>query len=475
MKLKIDYRKTSITLVILSAFLYFAIEGPLERNDLHQNISTIENEFFAPKLVTDFVKSTTKESGLISEGKSYVLGEYGLVRAIPKKVVKASGMISFSNNMGESLHNKEWAEAMSKRLKASHEDAEIVIKMQEELCYAEIYQSGRLSSLYFENMMHNTVQGFSGPIYMGMETSLGGSLREVSYITSKETESYLRKILRSGYLDQYQGLSLEETAQTIDAISGATITTRAMAEGVTEAFHTTAPQILASYYDKNIEAFSVKAELTYWWIFNLFVIACIFGYAMIPQIKKTKKNRLFVSLFTMAYIGFGMNSSFTYITFLMPFMGTELSLFLALYALLTLFSAIWGKNAYCSYVCPFGAAQMLTLKYSPFKSKKLIITNKQAEYIRYAITVVLFGGFVYGYKKFGNFELFPDLFSMELSSYWLYISIAFVIISMRFPMLWCRMACPTGCVLDSLKMASEGKLKKTKTKKINQKPKVVRA
>lgn len=466
-QLKIDYRKSILTIIIFGAFGYFTYFGPLDRNDLRENISTIENEFFAPKLVADFARKHTVDAGMISEGKSYVLGEYGMVRPIAKKRTKEAGMISFHSEMGTSLHNKEWAKNIAERLKKKYEEeAEIVVKMKGDLCYAEIYKGGRLQSLYFENMLHNTVQGFSGPIYMGMEMTLGGVLEEVFYITSKETESYLRKVLRSSYLGQYQNLNTRNSDHLIDAISGATITTKAMADGVTEAFEVTAPQILATYYDYDLEIFNVKAALTYWWIVHITVIGAIFLFAMLPQIKKTKNTRLAVSIFTMAYIGFGMNASFTYITYLMPFMGTEVSLFLSIYALMTLLAAIWGKNAYCSYVCPFGAAQMISLKYSPFKSKKLFITNKQAEYIRYALTLVLFIGFVYGYKEFGNYELFPDLFSTELSSYWFYISIVFIGISVKYPMLWCRVACPTGCVLDGLKDLSSIKKAKKKGQKI---------
>ncbi|WP_044206294.1 FMN-binding protein [Flammeovirga sp. OC4] len=466
-QLKIDYRKSILTLLVFGVFGFFAYYGPLERSDLNEHISTIENEFFAPKLVTDFAVKHTVQAGMISEGKSYVLGEYGMVRPIAKKRTKEAGMLSFHSGMGESLHNKEWAKNIAERLKEKYEDdAEVVVKMKGDLCYAEIYQSGKLKSLYFENMLHNTVQGFSGPIYLGMEMTLGGMLEEVTYITSKETESYLRKVLRSSYLEQYHHLSTRNDDHIIDAVSGATITTKAMADGVTEAFAVTAPQVLSTYYDYDLDGFQVKAELTYWWIVHIIVIGAIFLFAMLPQIKKTKKTRLAVSIFTMAYIGFGMNSSFTYITYLMPFMGTEVSLFLSIYALMTLLSAIWGKNAYCSYVCPFGAAQMISLKYSPFKSKKLFITNKQAEYIRYALTIVLFGGFVYGYKEFGNYELFPDLFSTELSSYWFYVSLAFIGISIKYPMLWCRVACPTGCVLDGLKELSTVKNTKKTGKKI---------
>lgn len=463
-RLKIDKRKSIITVIILSVFGFFAYNGPLENNNQLQHIEVIENEYFAPQLVTDIVRERTKHSGMISSEKSYVLGEYGMVNARKEQTYKEAGLLSFTSDMGESLHNEKWAEDIAKQLEAKYgEDADVVVKMKGDLCYAEIYQRNKLQSLYFENRLNNTVMGFSGPIYLGIEMSLSGVMEEVFYLTSKETESYLRKVLRSTYLDQYKGLAIHSDPYTIDAISGATITTRAMAESVTEAFEVTAPQILDTYYDFDLGEFKVDAKLTYWWIAHIAFIFAVFLYAMLPQIKKTKKSRLVVSLLTLAYIGFGLNSSFTYITYLMPFMGTEISLFLAIYALLTLLGAIWGKNAYCSYVCPFGAAQMVSLKYSPFKSKKLFITNKQAEYIRYALTVFLFGGFVMGYKTFGNYELFPDLFSTEISSYWFYVAILFVVISLKYPMLWCRVACPTGCVLDAVKDVSEKRFSKSAT------------
>jgi NosR/NirI family nitrous oxide reductase transcriptional regulator len=332
-KLKIDYKKSGITTVVFLVFGIFAYFGPLEREDLHTNIATIENEYFTPKLVSDFTQKRTQESGLILAGTNYVAGEYGLIKPVVQKRTKSSGMVSFRSEMGSSLHNEKWGNAISDRLEKKYgDDREIVVKMKGEFCYAEIYNQSGLASLYFENRIHNTVQGFSGPIFMGMEMSLGGELQEVSYITSKETESYLRKVLRSSYLKQYKGLQTKDADHQIDAVSGATITTKAMAEGVTESFTMTATQLLATYYDYDLGGFQVHAKLTYWWIVHILIILGVFLFAMLPQIKKTKNSRLFMSLFTLMYIGFGMNTSFTYITFLMPFMGTEVSLFLGLFA-----------------------------------------------------------------------------------------------------------------------------------------------
>ena len=72
-----------------------------------------------------------------------------------------------------------------------------------------------------------------------------------------------------------------------------------------------------------------------------------------------------------------MNSSFTYVSFLHPFLGTTVSTFVALYALFTLLGAIWGKNVYCKYVCPFGHAQRLSLQLSKKRFLCKIFYSKQ--------------------------------------------------------------------------------------------------
>ncbi|GAA4845649.1 FMN-binding protein [Algivirga pacifica] len=457
--LRIDYRKSLITVTILGVFVFFGINGSINEQTEALHFETLENEFFPAKLVLPNEKMVVSH-GILSTGNHGIKLEYGLLTP-GKKEQDAFGLLSSGKEVS-SLHDNEWAETMEQRLfSILGAEATFEVMQQEEFCFAEIYEKGRLVNLYVENYAHNKVQGYAGPIYVGAFLDLRGEIEEVRYLTSKETESYLRKISRSGYYEQYKGIALEEESAQVDAISGATITTKAVAESVTDMIGVYAPH-LDVYYASGLDAFLVKAELTYIWIIHLLFMVLIVLLTSLPQIKKTKRMRLWIALASLGYLGFTLNSSFTYITYLQPFMGTELSLFMAGYALLTLLGAIWGKNIYCIYICPFGAAQIISLRYSPFKNKKLIITNKQAEYIRYGLTLVLIAGFVMGYRDFGSFELFPDLFGLDYTSYWFFLAVFFVVISMRFPMLWCRVTCPTGCVLDTLQKISEASKSKNK-------------
>ncbi|MDP6675541.1 MAG: 4Fe-4S binding protein, partial [Gammaproteobacteria bacterium] len=65
---------------------------------------------------------------------------------------------------------------------------------------------------------------------------------------------------------------------------------------------------------------------------------------------------------------------------------------------------------------------------------------------------------VSGLPDWGSFELFPDLFGLEiLESQWFWLSLAAVLVSAYYPMLWCRMLCPTGAVLDGITFMAKSK------------------
>ena len=151
------------------------------------------------------------------------------------------------------------------------------------------------------------------------------------------------------------------------------------------------------------------------------------------------------------YIGFFLNNSFTYITFIHPFLGTTVSSFMGLYALMVLLGAIWGKNTYCKYVCPFGNVQRLLIHLNPIKtSRKFFIPNKWVKRIRAALTVILFSGILLGLRSWSNFELFPDLFGLSVLSVWFIVSVVTVLATLIYPMIWCRLLCPTGAILDGI-------------------------
>jgi NosR/NirI family nitrous oxide reductase transcriptional regulator len=113
-------------------------------------------------------------------------------------------------------------------------------------------------------------------------------------------------------------------------------------------------------------------------------------------------------------------------------------------------SAIWDGNSYCRYICPYGNVQRLLVRVMPWRGR-LPVSNRVLELVRWGIAIALVIGIGSGLRDWGSFELFPDLFGVEvLDSPWFWLSLAAVLASGYFPMLWCRVLCPTGAVLDGI-------------------------
>ena len=81
-------------------------------------------------------------------------------------------------------------------------------------------------------------QGYSGKINMLVGVDPQGKVSGVKILNHRETPGLGANIVKSGFLKQFKGKSLKdpiEPKQDIDAITGATISSRAVCKGVKEA------------------------------------------------------------------------------------------------------------------------------------------------------------------------------------------------------------------------------------------------
>ncbi len=207
-----------------------------------------------------------------------------------------------------------------------------------------------------------------------------------------------------------------------------------------------------------IRKFETKAELNWMWIPHISIIFILFLYAFQKKLRKSKRFVLLTSLASLLFIGFYLNESFTYVTFIHPFIGTSLSSFMGIYALFVLLGAIWGKNTYCKYICPYGNIQRLQLKIWKGATRKFFISNNWVKRIRFFITLMLITGILAGMRNLSHLEPFPYVFGFEIQSLWFFLfAIAGLLVNWVYPMIWCRLLCPTGSVLDTLSIVSSSK------------------
>ncbi len=438
-------KKVLATLIVGAFFLFFWLNGPLHFTEVLAHLEVEETPYSKSKFV-----GTKKESEHFKEvGAVEVEGHGWSLVNDEAKEKKAFKMLS-SKEEDNRIAQQE-LESITKHVKQLFSNS---IKTEGHLAEFGPFLSIRYEDedfLYLETQHNlNHIRGYGGPIQLGVLIDADGNIKQVQHVSSKETVSYLEKVQRRGYYEQFTEVPLEKKHQ-IDAVSGATLTTEAIAETTTSLIDLYHPEIEEYYEDLNSSSFYIIAKNTLWWVLHIVVIALLFIYGFQKKYKKSKRDIQILSFVSVLYIGFFMNNSFTYISFLHPFLGTSVSSLIALYSLFSLLGAIWGKNLYCKYVCPYGHLQRVALNLSKNKfSKKFFISNKWVKRIRDGIAIILITGVLLGMRSWGNFEVFPDIFGLEFISFWFGVSLLLVLVNIRYPFIWCRIACPTGAVLDKI-------------------------
>ncbi len=444
----IPIKKALATTVVGAFFLFFWINGPLQFTEVLAHLDQEETPYSTPKIIGEV--HGIKSFGEIGEVETHGDGWQLLHKNHKKEANLGTGIISFEQEA--LIFSEEHAEVLenhvSQLLKGK---LAITHHTNEALLYLHIKSENEIYYYLESAPIIKHIKGYAGPINVGILLNQKGEIEQIQHVSSKETESYLTKIQKAGFYHAFIGLPIEDY-HAIDAVSGATLTTVSIAQTTTEITQLLGNDFTETLHnDLLVSSFEVEALNTFTWIIHILLIAVLFTYGIQKKYKKSKRDIRILSMVSVLYIGFFMNSSFTYVSFIHPFLGTALSPLIAFYALFSLLGAVWGHNIYCSYVCPFGHAQRLALQLSNKRfTSKFFLSNKVVSHIRNAITLLLIIGILLGIRSWGNFELFPDLFGMAFNSLWFGISLVILLINFRYPFIWCRIACPTGAVLDGI-------------------------
>lgn len=429
----------SAIVLVLAAVVYLT---PEQRTSEPLN-SDPDNDFGSHIIGEDSPEDHTDAYGSIETDETKTHG-YGYISSRQEEIT-GFGLIEFESRLNDT--------AIVSSLKSRFSTSDVKVYNNSGILYALINGD----HIYIDNKDVTEVKGFNGAINLALVIDTKGVVDSVLYLSSEETSSYMNKLFRAEYFSRYSNLQMDRQ-HTIDAVVGATITSVATAKAVNEIFTLSREIILKDYLATDTSDFNVVARLSKIWIANLILLFIIFGLVSFRRFRK-RKILTIISLVTVVWLGFYLNSSFTWLLFIKPFTTTTLSVFIIAYILLILGSTVWFKNSYCKYICPFGNAQRLMIKISPFKKRSTVFKNSHLAIVRYIITLFVVAGYLSGLEILSEYELFPYLFSVNIHSILFGVSVLMLIISIRIPNLWCRALCPTGCLLDTVSDISENKIK----------------
>lgn len=293
------------------------------------------------------------------------------------------------------------------------------------------------------------IYGFSGatPLMIALDEKrviIGTFLLE-----NTETESYVRRLLKSGFFDSWNGLTLEEAvSKEVDAISGATRTS----EAVIKTFHKRVGDISQIHSPQRTNLWRIVKELA-----ALVVIGLAIYCFLRPQ--QGKKIRIYVLGLSVIILGF-WDGLFLSLAGIHGWLvsGADIQtqyILILLFLLSVLFPLFTGKRFYCTWVCPYGSAQEIMGK---LNKKKIKLPSKLAGILfqmrKYILLLIIFLLLVGMISDLSLTEPFSAFMIRSAADFVLILAGTFLVLSVFFTKPWCNYFCPTGQLLDAFKNVS---------------------
>ncbi|MFH0754351.1 MAG: FMN-binding protein [Candidatus Omnitrophota bacterium] len=307
-----------------------------------------------------------------------------------------------------------------------------------------------------ENPRAFTGNGYGGPIQMHMAMSDTGTITFVDVKQHHETSSYISHL--EAFLKQFSGRPTQNPlilGKDIDAISGATITSKAITDAVRQKRDSIMkiknPQQTASFQLSRIiiplfltltaiAAFALRHNPLRWAV----LLGGMVYFGII--------HHSMLSILQITQAGLGFSPGFTENTFWWMLLG------------ISFLSALFIGRIYCGYLCPFAAIQeiLFFLKIRRSTTAPVITPaiDQQSRIIKYILLFLIMGlALLFNSSAAGNIEPFITLFSghgSKLAWVFLALMLSLAVFSFRF---WCQYLCPVGALTGLASIFSLYKIK----------------
>jgi hypothetical protein len=288
-------------------------------------------------------------------------------------------------------------------------------------------------------------QGYGGPFVIGIRIMEDAKVQEVMLLDNKETPAFLAKIEKANFSAQYIGKHVTDdflVDEDIDAVSGATVSTRAATMAIRNGAHVAAT-----------EYFKLKPD---WkgvpWNLGLGegLIVLIFILAFVPKIHQASPWKYLYMVASLAIVGFYMNASISISSlsglaqgFIPPFKEYLVWWVLVMGSVLAV--VLLGKNVYCYRICPFFWVEWLLNKIGGSQFKLSAGVQQRSRYVaNFCLWAALMLIFLSSHPGLGNYEPFAMMFSLDGVGVQWYILPLALVGSFFMSSFWCRFFCPVG-------------------------------
>lgn len=301
------------------------------------------------------------------------------------------------------------------------------------------------------------VQGYGGPVPLKIHIDKDGKLTAIEAEPNAESPSFFDRAKE--LFSRWQGKTIDEAmAEDVDAVSGATFSSKAIIGNVQRGLAYAKQRGLA---DGGKDAQKESAERTVatgWTLGSIVALIAVLLGAVVPLFTNNRRMHLVQLVVNVVVLGLWTGTFVSYTLFLRLFAGgVSLSAIGTLAApllmlIVALLYPLAGRSGhYCAHVCPFGSAQELAGKLS---RRKLRITPRVLRVLtalRNLLWGVLMALLLTGTcSAWIDYELFTAFIYSSASVWVIVLAMLFLVLSVWVPRPYCRFVCPTGALMKSV-------------------------
>lgn len=301
------------------------------------------------------------------------------------------------------------------------------------------------------------VQGYGGLVPLKIHIDKDGRLTAIEAEPNAESPSFFDRAKE--LFSRWQGKTIDEAmAEDVDAVSGATFSSKAIIRNVQRGLAYAKQHGLADGGKGAQEESAERTVATGWTLGSIVALIAVLLGAVVPLFTNNRRLHLVQLVVNVVVLGLWTGTFVSYTLFLRLFAGgVSLSAIGTLAApllmlIVALLYPLAGRSGhYCAHVCPFGSAQELAGKLS---RRKLRITPRVLRVLtalRNLLWGVLMALLLTGTcSAWIDYELFTAFIYSSASVWVIVLAVLFLVLSVWVPRPYCRFVCPTGALMKSV-------------------------
>lgn len=302
-----------------------------------------------------------------------------------------------------------------------------------------------------------TAHGYGGEMSMAVGVSPDGNVIGIAVIEHKETSSFFRRVLKRDFIKSLIGKAYSDPFaldQDVDGVTGATSSSRAVADAVRKASRRIATRNLGF---SPIPEPSSQVQFG----FPEAVLVALFAIGIVVRLRrfKYKKAARWISmLMGLAVLGFIYNKPLTIVIINKMLLGfwPEWQLHLYWYLLLAGILFVYtidNKNPYCEWFCPFGSTQECL---GVIGGAKVRVPDPYHTLLRWfqralSLSVIVIALF-YRNPGISSYEVFGAFFRLIGSNFQFVLLGIVLIVALFIRRPWCSYLCPLRPVTDFIRL-----------------------